>query len=144
MSRTTLKSQAIVIAQLEAQVAELRTQVGVLMNNLEDANQIRSRLQDERDCLTLRCDKLEEIVANSKPVSALRKPAPKPQPATAELAPVIQISDADRVFYAKFKALPREVRLAIIAFARPQFGNVGIDNIIAVRAAWHESQAAVA
>lgn len=161
MARVTLKSQSIVIAQLTAQVAELTTQVGVLMNALEESNQLRSSLQDERDDLIIenrrlvestiaaheRCDVLEAMVVKpSTPAQATRKPAHKPEPVSAEVesAPIVEISDFDIAMYRKFKALDRSVRLAIIEFARPQFGHVGVHNIVEVRAAWHDEQASVA
>jgi hypothetical protein len=89
-----------------------------------------------------RCDALEAIIASQPTAPAQPKPAPKPQPARPAsddiVGDVIQITDADRSVYRKFKALPREQRLAIFAWARPQFGHIGIHNIQAVRAAWHE------
>lgn len=161
MSRVTLKSQAIVIAQLEAQVAELTTQVGVLMNQLEAANQRAKSLSNERDDLIVenqrlvestiaaheRCDVLESMVAKpSAPVQAPSKAAHKPEPVSAEVesAPIVEVSGFDIAMYRKFKALSREQRLAIIEFARPHFGHVGVHNIVEVRAAWHDEQASVA
>lgn len=153
------KSQALIAA--ESEIAQLKTQVGVLMSQLEASNQARKALQDERDDLIIenqrlvescvaaheRCDALEAIVA-AQPKSApcSPKPAPKPLPASAEVESesVIEVSDLDKAMYRKFKALDRSVRLAIIEFARPQFGHVGVHNIVEVRAAWHDEQASVA
>jgi hypothetical protein len=143
MARTTLKSQAIVIDQLTAQVAELTTQVGVMMSALEESNQSRKQLSDERDCLAVRCDVLEGIVATSKPSSQPKKPAPKPLPVSAEVLsqPVVSITDADRSIWAKFQAMTREQRNEVYVWARATgLGHVGINNIIEVRAAWHEFQ----
>lgn len=180
MARVTLKSQAIVIAQLEAQVAELTTQVGVLMSQLEASNQARAALQDERDTLAMmdcvpqhfqesyaaladerneliaenqkltescvaayeRCDALEAIVAKSAPQPQRQAVAPKPltPPAIVDAAPAIEVADFDRAMWRKFQALPRETRLEIIAFARPEWGHVGIHNIVEVRAAWHNAK----
>lgn len=101
---------------------------------------------EELDAAKERLAKQGQVIA-AQPKSAppvLPKPAPKPQAPVSDIesvSPVIQITDADREVYRKFNALPREQRLAIIAWARPTFGNVGIDNIQAVRAAWHEFQA---
>tara|TARA_R110002126_G_scaffold291325_1_gene451687 strand:+ start:222 stop:701 length:480 start_codon:yes stop_codon:yes gene_type:complete len=159
MSRVTLKSQAIVIDQLTAQVAELTTQVGVLMNQLEASNQLRSSLQDERDDLIVenqrlvestiaaheRCDTLEAMVAKpSAPVQAPRKPAPKPQVPVSEIdaQPVVQVTDSDRRIWSAFKALPREKRQSYYDFARASVGHLGIHNIAAVREAYLAQQAA--
>lgn len=152
MSRVTLKSQAIIIAQLEAQVAELTTQVGVLMNQLEASNQRAESLSNERDDLIIenqrltescvaaheRCDALEAIVAAKSAPQPQRQVAskPLPSPAVVDAAPTIEVSDFDRAMWAKFQALPRETRLEIIDFARPEWGHVGIHNIAEVRAAW--------
>lgn len=148
MARITLKSQAIVIAQLEAQVAELTTQVGVLMNQLEASNQRAKSLQDERDDLIIenerltesciaaheRCDALEAIVA--------AKPAPKPVPTQVELAPVISITDADKRVWAKFQSLPREQKQAYYDFAHSNgFGHLGIHNVNQVRVAFLAAKA---
>ena len=153
------KSQALIAA--ESEIAQLKTQVGVLMSQLEASNQARKALQDERDDLIIenqrlvescvaaheRCDALEAIVA-AQPKSApcSPKPAPKPLPVSAEVESesVIEVSDFDIAMYRKFKALDRSVRLAIIEFARPHFGHVGVHNIVEVRAAWHDEQASVA
>lgn len=170
MSRVTLKSQAIIIAQLSAQVAELTTQVGVLMSQLEASNQARASLQDERDTLAMTdcipqhfqeayatlvderneliienqrlCDALEAIIASTSAPQPQRQPAPKPlpSPAVVESAPSIQVTDLDRATWRKFQALPRETRLEIIAFARPEWGHVGIHNIAEIRAAWHNAK----
>lgn len=164
MARITLKSQAIVIAQLEAQVAELATEKGILLSQLEERNQQVKLLNDEVECLKQSYDQIEaqliDAEANkftrdevnqlielevadrmaTKPPASPKKPAPKPlpSPAQVESAPVIQITDADRDVYRKFNALPREQRLTIINWARPKFGHIGMHNIQAVRAAWHE------
>lgn len=181
MTRVTLKSQAIIIAQLEAQVAELTTQVGILMSQLEASNQARASLQDERDTLAMtdciphhlqerianlvdernqlivenqrltesciaaheRCDALEAIVA-AKPVPQPQLQAATPKttvpPAVADTAPTIQVTDFDRAMWRKFQELPRETRLEIIDFARPEWGHVGIHNITEIRAAWRAAK----
>lgn len=160
MARVTLKSQAIIISQLTAQVAELTTQVGVLMSQLQAAQQdvphhLQERiatLVDERNeliaenqrltesCIAAyeRCDALEAIVATkSAPQPQRQAAAPSPlPPAVVESAPTIEITDLDRAMWRKFQALPREQRLAIIEFARPEWGHVGIHNITEIRAAW--------
>lgn len=150
MARVTLKSQAIIISQLTAQVAELTTQVGVLMSQLQAAQQdvphhLQERiatLVDERNELIIEnqrlCDALEAIIASTSAPQPQRQPAPKPlpSPAVVESAPTVEVSDFDRAMWAKFQALPRERRLEIIAFARPEWGHVGIHNIAEVRAAW--------
>lgn len=81
-----------------------------------------------------RCDALEAIVAKSS--------APKPAFAQVELAPVVQITDADRRVWAAFQALPREKRQSYYEFARSTVGHLGIHNIVAVREAYLAQQAA--
>jgi len=158
------KSQALIAA--ESEIAQLKTQVGVLMSQLEASNQARKALQDERDDLIIENERLVEAaiavteeldaakerlakqgqVIAAQPKSAppvLPKPAPKPLPVSAEieLAPVVSVTDADKAIWSKFQRLSREERMTIINWARPQFGHVGIHNIVTVRAAWHEFQA---
>lgn len=149
MARVTLKSQAIIIDQLTAQIDELRTQVGVLMSALEESNQRAKSLQDEIDDANSELftrDEVEQLIeiaivdhqadmAIAAPKSSVK---PMAAPAVVESAPTIEVSDFDRAMYRKFQALDREQRLAIISFARPTFGHVGIHNIVDVRAAWHE------
>jgi hypothetical protein len=167
MARVTLKSQAIIIDQLTAQVAELTTQVGILMNQLQAAQQVQdvpqhlqesyATLVDERNeliaenqrltesCVAAheRCDALEAIIAAksaSQPQRQVTAPKPLPSPAVVDAAPTIEVSDFDRAMWCKFQALPRETRLEIIAFARPEWGHVGIHNIVEIRAAWHNAK----
>lgn len=157
MSRVTLKSQAIIIAQLEAQVAELTTQVGVLMSQLEASNQRAKSIADDRDALALenerlesavesyahRCDALEELVSTKSAPQPQRQavtPKPLPSPVMVESAPTIEVSDFDRAMWRKFQDLPREQRLEIIQFARPEWGHVGIHNIVEIRAAWRAAK----
>ena len=163
MARATIKSQQIIIDQLSAQVAELTTQVGVLMSQLQAAQDVPHHLQeriatlvDERNQLITenqrlvescvaaheRCDALEAIVAAKSAPQPQRQVAskPLPSPAVVDAAPTIEVTDFDRAMWAKFQALPRETRLEIIAFARPEWGHVGIHNIVEVRAAWHNAK----
>lgn len=160
MARVTLKSQAIIIAQLTAQVAELTTQVGVLMSQLEASNQAKAALADEckqlivenqrltESCIAAheRCDTLEQLVA-SQPKStppAPKKPAPKPQVPVSEIEsqPAIQLTDEDRRLWGAFKALPREKRQSYYQFAHATVGHLGIDNIRVVREAYLAKQSA--
>lgn len=164
MARVTLKSQAIIISQLTAQVAELTTQVGVLMSQLQAAQQdvphhLQERiatLVDERNeliaenqrltesCIAAyeRCDALEAIVAKSapQPQRQVSDSKPLPSPAVVDAAPTIEVTDFDRAMWRKFQELPRETRLEIIDFARPEWGHVGIHNIAEIRAAWHAAK----
>lgn len=64
--------------------------------------------------------------------------ADEPDATLPMTTPVISITDSDKAVWSKFQALSREQRMVIINWARPQFGHVGINNIIQVRAAWHE------
>ena len=157
MARATIKSQQIIIDQLSAQVAELTTQIGILMSQLEASNQRAKSLSDERDDLIIenerlvesciaaheRCDALEAIVAAKsapQPQRQAAAPKPLPSPEVVEAAPTIEVTDFDRAMWRKFQALPRETRLEIIQFARPEWGHVGIHNITEVRAAWHAAK----
>lgn len=145
------------------QLADTTTEKGVLMNQLatqepeipQAFKESYATLVDERNQLIIenqrltescvaaheRCDALEAIVATKSAPQPQRQAAvskPLPSPAVAESAPPIEITDADKAVWSKFQALSREQRMVIINWARPQFGHVGINNIIQVRAAWHE------
>ena len=144
MSRITLKSQALIISQLEAQVAELTTTKGVLMNEVNALTQDNARLTESNDAAHKRCDELEGLLVQaveSRPV-VKSEPRMTVAPDVIQSQPTVEITAQDRNVWAKFQALPREERLNIIAFARPIVGHVGIHNIIQVRAAWHQAQAA--
>jgi len=170
MSRITLKSQAIVIAQLEAQIAELTTHKGILMNEVAALSQELSpndidllhekialqfdeinalnadnaRLAQSNTAAYNRCDVLEELLVQAVDSRPVVKSAPRMTvaPTVIESQPTVEITNEDRAFYSKFKALPQAQRLSIIEFARPVFGHIGLTNIIQVRAAWHQAQAA--
>ena len=149
---------------VKRQLADVTTEKGVLLNQLaaqepaipQAFEESYAALVDERNeliaenqrltesCVAAheRCDALEAIIA-TKLAPRSPKPAPKPLPVSAEveLAPVVSVTDADKAIWSKFQRLSREERMTIINWARPQFGHVGINNIIQVRAAWHEFQA---
>lgn len=144
------KSQLIdLVAQLERNAEDDRRRIGVMMY---EANQLQHRvneLEAEVEILKESYDEVEaqliapeaQVKRQGMVIAAQPKAAPKPQPAPAEVeseSPVIQITDSDRAVWAKFQALSREQRMVIINWARPQFSHVGINNIIQVRAAWHE------
>lgn len=150
---------------VKRQLADVTTEKGVLLNQLaaqepaipQAFEESYATLVDERNeliaenqrltesCVAAheRCDALEAIVA-AKSASQLQRQVtaskPLPSPAVADAAPTIQVSDFDRAMWAKFQALPRETRLEIIAFARPEWGHVGIHNIVEIRAAWHNAK----
>lgn len=143
------KSQLIdLVAQLERNAEDDRRRIGVMMyeanvmtQRIVELEAEVSKLEDSVESYQDRCDTLEAMIAKpSAPVQAPKRPSPKSMPISAEFQsePVIEVSDFDKAMYRKFKALDRSVRLAIIEFARPQFGHVGVHNIIEVRAAWHE------
>lgn len=152
MANVTKAQLLDLVAQLERNAEDDRRRIGVMMyeqnvaaQRIAELEAEVSKLEDSVESYQDRCDTLEAMVAKpSSPVQAPRKPAPKPEPVSAEveLAPVVEVSDFDAAMYRKFKALDRSVRLAIIDFARPKFGHVGVHNIVEVRAAWHEFQAA--
>jgi len=186
MSRVTLKSQSVIIAQLQAQVAELTTTKGLLMNEVDSfKNQLayaqdetaqQARIADDYDAQLTEAlsqlevsapvqsassddiDKLNDIIkcqaARIKLLSCKVAAQPKTAPVAKSVARMtiapeacassdaLVITDEQKAFYAKFKALPQAQRLSIIEFARPAFGHIGLTNIIQVRTAWHQAQAA--
>ena len=149
MARVTLKSQAIIIAQLEAQVAELTTTKGILMSEVESLKQELSDVQHN----TFTRDEVNQLIelevadrmATKPPASQPKRPAPKPLPAPAafDSAPVISITDADKRVWSKFQALPREQKQAYYDFAHNNgFGHLGIHNVNQVRVAFLAAKAA--
>lgn len=129
------------IEQLERNAADDLRRIGVMMYEANVQAQRIVELEAEMATMFSKSE-LEELIALEatyvKPVTAPKRQVPA---SVVESQPTIEINDFDRAMYAKFKALPREQRLAIIEFARPSFGHVGIHNIAEVRAAWHEYQA---
>lgn len=149
---------------VKRQLADVTTEKGVLLNQLatqeaeipQHFQESYAALADERNALIAenqrlvescaaayqRCDALEAIVAAKSALQPQRQPAPKPlpSPAVVDAVPSIQVTDLDRATWRKFQALPREQRLAIIEFARPEWGHVGIHNIAEVRAAWRAAK----
>lgn len=139
------KIQQAQFDSLTAQVAELTTQVGVLMNSLEVSNQKRSELQDERDALIVENEQLITILSQqTQPPAPVVKSAPKltVSASVVEFAPSIEITAEDRRIWSAFKALPREKRQSYYDFARKVVGHLGIHNIVAVREAYLAQQAA--
>ena len=138
------KIQQAQFDSLAAQVAALTTQVGILMNSLEASNQVRVDLQDERDALIAENEQLIIILSSQAQTSApVAKSAPRMTIASTVVesqAPIVSITDADKAIWSKFQRLSREERMTIINWARPIYGHVGINNIIEIRAAWHEYQ----
>ena len=156
MSKVTKAQLEILVDQLERQVEDDRRRIGVMMyeanvmaqriveleneigSTVDDADEI-DRLSDIVKCQADRIKLLSQKVA-AQPKRAFTAPAVKAVALVEDAALTVEVTDFDRAMYAKFKALDRSVRLAIIEFARPQFGHVGIHNIVDVRAAWHEYQ----
>lgn len=153
------------LEMVKRQLADAMTEKGVLLNQLatqepaipQAFEESYATLADERNELIIenqrltescvaayqRCDALEAIVAAKsapQPQRQVTAPKPLPSPAVVDAAPTIQVNDFDRAMWAKFQALPRETRLEIIAFARPEWGHVGIHNIVEIRAAWHNAK----
>jgi chromosome segregation ATPase len=145
------------LEMVKRQLADATTQVGILMSQLEASNQRAKSIEDDRDALAVenerlesavesyahRCDALEELVSTKQVAQPQRQAtAPKTTASTAvvESAPTIEVTDFDRAMWRKFQELPRETRLEIIAFARPEWGHVGIHNIVEIRAAWHNAK----
>ena len=143
------------------QLADAMTEKGVLLNQLasqepeipqafkesyatlvDERNQLiaeNQRLVESCAAAYQRCDALEAIVATKSAPQSQRQVSdskPLPSPAVVDAAPTIQVSDFDRAMWRKFQELPRETRLEIIDFARPEWGHVGIHNITEIRAAW--------
>lgn len=154
MTNVTKAQLLDLVAQLERNAEDDRRRIGVMMyeanvmtQRIVELEAEVSKLEDSVEAYQDRCDTLEAMVAKpSAPVQAPSKAAHKPEPVSAEVesAPIVEVSGFDIAMYRKFKALSREQRLAIIEFARPHFGHVGVHNIVEVRAAWHDEQASVA
>lgn len=143
MARTTLKSQAIIIAQLEAQVAELTTEKGIL---LSEVTMLQSELAASKEVIARQGQVIAARPKSAPPV-APRKPAtkPLPSPAQVEVEPAIQITDRDKIVYAKFQALPRDQKQAYYDFAHSNgFGHLGIHNVNEIRVAFLAAKEAVA
>lgn len=153
------------LEMVKRQLADAMTEKGVLLNQLatqepevpQAFKESYTALVDERNeliaenqrltesCIAAheRCDVLEAIVAAKsapQPQRQAAAPKPLPSPEVVEAAPTIEVTDFDRAMWRKFQALPRETRLEIIQFARPEWGHVGIHNITEVRAAWHAAK----
>ena len=138
--------------QLQHRVNELESEVEDLSSQLSDINEdkLNDTIESQRDIIKVQAERIKllshKVAAQpkiappaSQPNRPAPKPAPKPLPSPAvEMAPVISITDADKAIWSKFQRLSREERMTIINWARPQFGHIGIHNIIAVRQAWHE------
>lgn len=147
------------------QLADAMTEKGALLGQLatqeseipQHFQESYAALMDERNqlitenqrltesCIAAyeRCDALEAIVAAKSAPQPQRQavaPSPLPSPAVVDTAPTIEVSDFDRAMWSKFQALPRETRMEIIQFARPEWGHVGIHNIVEIRAAWHAAK----
>lgn len=132
------------------QLADVTTEKGILMSEVQILKQSYDEVEAKLisvEANTFTRAEVEELIAlevadmaTKPPASQPKRPAPKPlpSPAQVEMSPIISITDADKAIWSKFNALPREKRLAIINWARPQFGHIGINNIIEIRAAWHE------
>lgn len=155
---------------VKRQLADVTTEKGVLLNQLaaqepaipqafeksyaalvDERNELiaeNQRLTEAAVAVTEELDAAKERIAKqgqviaAQPKSAPLKPAPKPLPVSAEVEsqPIVEVNDFDRAMYAKFQALPRETRLEIIDFARPEWGHVGIHNIVEIRAAWRAAK----
>ena len=135
-----LDESQVKACELETRVHELEVEVGDMYTD-EDVAAIEAELVAAK----------EQIAKQGRVIAAQPKSVPQPKTiasksiapvAVVEFAEVIQITDADKAIWSKFQRLSREERMTIINWARPQFGHVGINNIIQVRAAWHEFQAA--
>lgn len=136
---------------VKRQLAETTTEKGILMSEVQILKQSYDEVEAKLisvEANTFTRAEVEELIAlevadrmaTKPPASQPKRPAPKPLPSLAqvEMAPVISITDADKAIWSKFQRLSREERMTIINWARPQFGHIGMHNIQAVRAAWHE------
>jgi hypothetical protein len=161
MSKITVKStKPVILAAYEDAIRELELVKRQLVETTTEKEGLMSEVQilkqsyDEVEAKLISVEantftraEVEELIAlevadmaTKPPASQPKRPAPKPlpSPAQVEMAPVISITDADKAIWSKFQRLSREERMTIITWARPQFGHIGINNIQAVRAAWHE------
>lgn len=179
MSKITVKStKSVILAAYEdaireleltkRQLADVTTEKGILLSQLEERNQQVKLLNEEVELLKQSYDEIEaqlidaeankftraeveELIAlevadrmATKPPASPKKPAPKPQIPVSEIEsqPAVEITDTDRRVWSAFKALPREKRQAYYEFARATVGHLGIHNIVAVREAYLAKQAA--
>lgn len=127
---------------LESNIAKDQ-RIDLLESEVADCHDEMSKLESAIESWASRCDALEAMVATKSAPQAQRQASaskPLPSPAAVESAPTIEVTDFDRAMWRKFQALPRETRLEIIAFARPEWGHVGIHNITEVRAAWRAAK----
>lgn len=132
-------------------IAELEAEVESLTDDLSEYVDDSDKLDEARDIIKVQAERIKllgmKVAAQPKstPPASPKKPAPKPLPAPAsvESAPAIQITDHDKVVYAKFQALPREQKQAYYDFAHSNgFGHLGIHNVNAVRIAFLAAKAA--
>jgi len=149
-----MTEKGALLSQLASQEAEIpqafQESYAALVDERDELIAENQRLTEAAVAATEELDAAKERIAKQGQVIAAQpksaplspKPAPKPLPVSAEveLAPVVSVTDADKAIWSKFQALPRETRLEIIAFARPQWGHVGIHNITEIRAAWHNAK----
>lgn len=142
-----LTEKGALLSQLASQEAEIPHHFQESYATLTDERNAliaeNQRLVESCVAAHERCDALEAIVAAksaSQPQRQVTAPKTTASPAVVDAAPTIEVSDFDRAMWAKFQALPRETRLEIIAFARPEWGHVGIHNITEIRAAWHNAK----
>lgn len=141
---TSSESQLQAAQQVQGIPQHFQESYAVLVDERNELIAENQRLTESCIAAYERCDALEAIVVTKsapQPQRQVTAPNASPSPAVVESTPVVQITDADKAIWSKFQRLSREERMTIINWARPQFGHVGIHNIIQVRAAWHEFQA---
>lgn len=117
--------------------------IDLLKSEIADCHDEMAKLESALESYAHRCDALEEIVSTqsaSQPQCQVVASRPLPSSTVVESAPTIEVSNFDRAMWRKFQELPRETRLEIIDFARPEWGHVGIHNIVEIRAAWHNAK----
>ncbi len=129
------------------QLADVTTEKGILMSEVQILKQSYDEVESQLVAAEAQIKRQGQVIAaqpKTAPPASPKKPAPKPlpSPAQVEMAPVVQITDADRRVWAAFNALPREKRQSYYEFAHTTVGHLGIHNIVAVREAYLAKQAA--
>ena len=129
--------------QLQHRVNELESEVEDLSSQLSDINEdeLTDTIESQRDIIKAQAERIKLLSRKvAQPQRQVIASSPLPSPAVVDAAPTIEVSDFDRAMWSKFQALPRETRLEIIQFARPEWGHVGIHNIAEIRAAWRAAK----
>lgn len=130
------------IVELEAEVERLDDELITAKELVDEAADDSDKLYDARQIIETQAERIKLLSRKvaAQPQRQVSASKPLPSPVVVESTPTIEVSDFDRAMWSKFQALPRETRLEIIDFARPEWGHVGIHNIAEIRAAWRAAK----